>query len=48
MFYMFSQVRTNGNQIMQFGKSKAKEMDEETPKVTFSDVAGAEEAKEEL
>tara|TARA_B100000902_G_scaffold63995_1_gene70735 strand:+ start:243 stop:2096 length:1854 start_codon:yes stop_codon:yes gene_type:complete len=48
MFYMFSQVRTNGNQIMQFGKSKAKEMDEETPKVTFQDVAGAEEAKEEL
>ena len=48
MFYMFSQVRSNGNQIMQFGKSKAKEMDEETPKVTFSDVAGAEEAKEEL
>jgi cell division protease FtsH len=46
MFYMFSQVRTNGNQIMQFGKSKAKEMDEETPKVTFKDVAG--EAKEEL
>ena len=45
---MFSQVRTNGNQIMQFGKSKAKEMDEETPKVTFKDVAGAEEAKEEL
>tara|TARA_B110000444_G_scaffold67290_1_gene63213 strand:+ start:20 stop:1873 length:1854 start_codon:yes stop_codon:yes gene_type:complete len=48
MFYMFSQVRTNGNQIMQFGKSKAKEMDEEAPKVTFQDVAGAEEAKEEL
>ncbi|MDC0051407.1 ATP-dependent zinc metalloprotease FtsH [Acidimicrobiaceae bacterium] len=48
MFYMFSQVRTNGNQIMQFGKSKAKEMDEESPKVTFKDVAGAEEAKEEL
>ena len=48
MFYMFSQVRTNGNQIMQFGISKAKEMDEEAPKVTFKDVAGAEEAKEEL
>ena len=48
MFYMFSQVRSNGNQIMQFGKSKAKELDEESPKVTFKDVAGAEEAKEEL
>ena len=48
MFFMFSQVRSNGNQIMQFGKSKAKELDEESPKVTFKDVAGAEEAKEEL
>ena len=48
MFYMFSQVRSNGNQIMQFGKSKAKELDEESPKVTFKDVAGVEEAKEEL
>ena len=33
---------------MQFGKSKAKELDEEAPKVTFQDVAGVEEAKEEL
>ena len=48
MFFMFSQVRSNGNQIMQFGKSKAKELDEESPKLTFKDVAGAEEAKEEL
>jgi len=48
MFFMFSQVRSNGNQVMQFGKSKAKEIDEQLPKVTFSDVAGAEEAKEEL
>ena len=48
MFFMFSQVRSNGNQIMQFGKSKAKELDEESPKITFNDVAGAEEAKEEL
>ena len=48
MFYMFSQVRNNGNQIMQFGKSKAREVDEEAPKITFNDVAGVEEAKEEL
>ena len=48
MFFMLSQVRSNGNQIMQFGKSKAKELDEESPKITFKDVAGAEEAKEEL
>ena len=48
MFYMFSQARSNGNQVMQFGKSKAKEIDQKFPKVTFKDVAGAEEAKEEL
>ncbi len=48
MFFMFSQVRSNGNQVMQFGKSKAKEVDEDLPKVTFKDVAGADEAKEEL
>ena len=48
MFFMFSQVRSNGNQVMQFGKSKAKEIDQKLPKVTFKDVAGAEEAKEEL
>ena len=48
MFFMFSQVRSNGNQVMQFGKSKTKEVDEQLPKVTFKDVAGAEEAKEEL
>ena len=48
MFYMFSQVRNNGNQIMQFGKSKAREVDEESPKITFEDVAGIKEAKEEL
>ena len=31
--------------LCKFGKSKAKELDEESPKVTFKDVAGAEEAK---
>ena len=34
--------------LFSFGKSKAKLMSEERPKVTFSDVAGADEAKEEL
>ena len=48
MFFMFSQARSNGNQVMQFGKSKAKEIDQKLPKVTFKDVAGAKEAKEEL
>ena len=48
MFFMFSQARSNGNQVMQFGKSKAKEIDQKLPKVNFKDVAGAKEAKEEL
>ena len=48
MFYMFSQVRNNGNQIMQFGKSKATELDQEAPKITFDDIAGVVEAKEDL
>ena len=39
MFYMFSQVRNNGNQIMQFGKSKARELDQEAPKITFDYIA---------
>ena len=33
---------------MSFGKSQAKLMGKETPKVTFADVAGVDEAKEEL
>ena len=48
MFYMFSQVRNNGSQIMQFGKSKATELDPEAPKITFDDIAGVVEAKEDL
>jgi cell division protease FtsH len=43
-----SSMSGGGNRIMQFGKSKAKLVTKETPTVTFDDVAGVEEAVEEL
>ena len=45
---MLSGMQGGGNRVMQFGKSKAKLVTKESPKVTFDDVAGAEEAIEEL
>ncbi|AJM78226.1 ATP-dependent zinc metalloprotease FtsH [Rathayibacter toxicus] len=45
---MLSGMQGGGNRVMQFGKSKAKLVSKESPKVTFSDVAGADEAIEEL
>ena len=45
---MLSGMQGGGNKVMQFGKSKAKLVSKESPKVTFDDVAGAEEAIEEL
>ncbi|WP_308797222.1 ATP-dependent zinc metalloprotease FtsH [Agromyces silvae] len=45
---MLSGMQGGGNRVMQFGKSKAKMVSKESPKVTFEDVAGAEEAIEEL
>ncbi|WP_368497398.1 ATP-dependent zinc metalloprotease FtsH [Herbiconiux sp. A18JL235] len=47
-WFMLSGMQGGGNRVMQFGKSKAKLVTKETPKVTFDDVAGAEEALEEL
>jgi cell division protease FtsH len=47
-WFMLSSMSGGGNRIMQFGKSKAKLVTKETPTVTFADVAGAEEAVEEL
>src|SRR3712207_2466327 len=41
-------VQGGGNRVMQFGKSRAKLVSKESPKVTFADVAGADEAVEEL
>lgn len=47
IFFM-RQMQGSGNKAMGFGKSKAKLLNEKTGRVTFSDVAGIEEAKEEL
>ena len=47
-WFMLSGMQGGGSKVMQFGKSKAKLVTKETPKVTFDDVAGAEEALEEL
>ncbi len=46
--FFFRQVQQGGNRAFQFGRSKAKLLTGDTPKVTFGDVAGADEAKIEL
>lgn len=45
---MLSGMQGGGSKVMQFGKSKAKLVSKESPKVTFADVAGSDEAIEEL
>ncbi|MGN6125153.1 MAG: ATP-dependent zinc metalloprotease FtsH [Humibacter sp.] len=45
---MLSGMQGGGNKVMQFGKSRAKLVSKESPKVTFDDVAGSDEAIEEL
>jgi cell division protease FtsH len=47
-FFMFRQMQAGGSKAFQFGKSKARLLTGDTPKVTFADVAGADEAKYEL
>ncbi|HEY5820936.1 MAG TPA: ATP-dependent zinc metalloprotease FtsH [Propionibacteriaceae bacterium] len=47
-FFLLNSVQGGGSRVMQFGKSKAKVMNKDTPKTTFRDVAGCEEAIEEL
>ncbi|HYN68519.1 MAG TPA: ATP-dependent metallopeptidase FtsH/Yme1/Tma family protein, partial [Ornithinibacter sp.] len=47
-WFLMSQAQGGGSRVMQFGKSKAKLANKDTPKVTFADVAGADEAVEEL
>jgi cell division protease FtsH len=47
LFFMNS-MQGGGNRVMNFGKSKAKLVSKDTPKTTFADVAGADEAIEEL
>ncbi len=46
--FVFRQMQAGGSRAFSFGKSKARLMTGDTPKVTFSDVAGCDEAKEEL
>jgi cell division protease FtsH len=48
MFYLFRQIQAGGGKAMSFGKSKARLLNENDKKVTFVDVQGADEAKEEL
>src|SRR3954469_9504547 len=47
LFFMNS-MQGGGSRVMNFGKSKAKLVSKDTPKTTFADVAGADEALEEL
>lgn len=47
-FIMFRQIQSTGNKALSFGKSRAKLNPETKSKVTFADVAGVDEAKEEL
>src|ERR1051325_3229075 len=46
--FLFRQMQAGGAKAFSFGKSKAKLLTGDTPKVTFADVAGADEAKQEL
>jgi len=48
LFFFMSQMQGGGSRIMNFGKSKAKVVSKDMPKTTFADVAGADEAVEEL
>ncbi|HLH80724.1 MAG TPA: ATP-dependent zinc metalloprotease FtsH [Chthonomonas sp.] len=49
-FYLFfvRQAQSSGNQALQFGRARVKRVTDSVPKVTFEDVAGVEEAKQEL
>ena len=47
-WFLMTRMQGGGSKIMQFGKSKAKMVSKDMPQVTFVDVAGADEAVEEL
>ncbi|WP_323987084.1 ATP-dependent zinc metalloprotease FtsH [Microbacterium plantarum] len=47
-WFLMSSAQGGGSRVMQFGKSKAKLVTKETPTVTFGDVAGSDEAIEEM
>ncbi len=46
--FLMNQMQGGGSKVMSFGKARAKRMTPDSPKITFRDVAGAEEAVEEL
>jgi len=50
LFWLFiiNQMQGGGSKVMSFGKSRAKRMSVDAPKITFRDVAGVDEAVEEL
>ncbi|MCA1281940.1 ATP-dependent zinc metalloprotease FtsH [Saccharopolyspora sp. 7B] len=48
LMWMMNNVQGGGNRVMNFGKSKAKQLTKDMPKTLFNDVAGADEAVEEL
>jgi cell division protease FtsH len=48
LFFMMRQAQAGNNQAMSFGRSRARMMSGDTPTVTFDDVAGVEESKQEL
>jgi len=48
LIFILRQAQSGGSQAMSFGRSRAKLLNENRPKVTFADVAGIDEAKEEL
>src|SRR6476620_4346114 len=48
LFWMMNNAQGGGNRVMSFGKSKAKQMTPDSPKIGFKDVAGVDEAVEEL
>ncbi|MBA2389016.1 MAG: ATP-dependent zinc metalloprotease FtsH [Geodermatophilaceae bacterium] len=48
LFWLMSSMQGGGRGVMNFGKSKAKLVTKDTPKTTFADVAGVDEAIEEL
>ncbi|HEX9313778.1 MAG TPA: ATP-dependent zinc metalloprotease FtsH, partial [Actinomycetota bacterium] len=47
-FFLMQQMQGGGNRVMSFGKAKAKVVTKDQPKITFNDVAGVDEAVEEL
>ena len=47
-FFLMQQMQGGGNRVMSFGKAKARLVTKDQPKITFADVAGLDEAVEEL